>query len=183
MTFEKLKNILSKVIFFLAFFIIITVVLFVLSDNINIANFAFLVNIMLFFTLFVLGVIIFVTIKIRKIKKEEEIKEAEKREMDSDERLENLLEDVDQFINESRRERIGLTTRKSKSALKKTRLNIDNYKGKIKNQKCSICKLELRKKQKIIQCTECLSLFHQEHLEEWLKNESACSVCNEKIIL
>ena len=56
------------------------------------------------------------------------------------------------------------------------------YNGKIMTEICQICKLELRKNQKICQCPGCESLFHKEHLEEWLETESECPVCKFKFI-
>ena len=56
-----------------------------------------------------------------------------------------------------------------------------DYVGGIEGKSCSICKLALRKKQKIYQCPYCGYLFHKEHIEEWLENHEDCPVCN-KII-
>lgn len=47
--------------------------------------------------------------------------------------------------------------------------------------KCAICKLEIREGQKIIQCPSCLAVFHEEHYNEWVKNESACPICGLEI--
>jgi hypothetical protein len=55
--------------------------------------------------------------------------------------------------------------------------NIKKYRRKINKQNCSICKLELRNKQNILQCKKCFSLFHQQHLKEWLNSEEVCPVC------
>ena len=56
------------------------------------------------------------------------------------------------------------------------------YQGKITNEICQICKLTLRKKQKICQCPGCNSLFHKNHLEEWLETENNCPVCKNRLI-
>lgn len=52
------------------------------------------------------------------------------------------------------------------------------YTGEKSGKVCMICKLEIRKGQKIMQCKECLSVFHKEHIEEWLETNKDCPVCN-----
>ncbi len=47
--------------------------------------------------------------------------------------------------------------------------------------KCAICKLEVREGQKIAQCPHCLATFHDEHYNDWLKDESICPVCSREI--
>ncbi len=99
----------------------------------------------------------------------------------NDRQLANLLLETDLLINDSRRERSG--AEKKTSTLKtKREYNITNYYGDDKNKKCSICKLELRKRQQKVQCNKCLSIFHKEHLEDWLENKDSCPVCNENIV-
>ena len=46
--------------------------------------------------------------------------------------------------------------------------------------KCAICKLEIRENQKIIQCPNCLAVFHEEHYKDWLERENTCPVCSIK---
>ncbi len=54
------------------------------------------------------------------------------------------------------------------------------FKGKIlKEDKCAICKLSVKKSQNIVQCPKCLNLFHYEHLNSWFKNNKKCPVCGE----
>ena len=67
---------------------------------------------------------------------------------------------------------------------KKREKNIERliYKGNIEGKVCAICKLDLRKKQKIVACPQCQTLFHKEHLEEWLEKEEKCPICKMKII-
>ncbi|NHK30545.1 MAG: hypothetical protein FK730_04295 [Asgard group archaeon] len=47
--------------------------------------------------------------------------------------------------------------------------------------KCPICDLKIRKKQVIDRCKKCNTLFHYEHLKQWLKNHSDCPVCQKEI--
>lgn len=57
------------------------------------------------------------------------------------------------------------------------------YKGDIEGKTCAICKLELRSGQKIVQCSLCDNLFHEEHLVSWLLDNTDCPVCNRKILI
>ena len=52
------------------------------------------------------------------------------------------------------------------------------YKGAIKGKKCGVCKLDIRKKQKVVQCPYCLNLFHYDHLNDWFKSNKDCPVCD-----
>jgi len=100
-----------------------------------------------------------------------------------EERLGKLIKETDDLIEESRRERLsGRRGKKSITLIEERRLLVGKYKGEIQNKTCAICKLELRKKQKILQCKECLSLFHQEHLEAWLEKNELCPVCNKTLV-
>jgi hypothetical protein len=46
---------------------------------------------------------------------------------------------------------------------------------------CMICKLPLKKNQQIVQCPMCQSLFHQEHIREWLRMKKQCPVCRQEL--
>ncbi len=56
------------------------------------------------------------------------------------------------------------------------------FKGKITGEKCSICKLALRKKQTIVQCAKCHALFHYDHLNNWFEKNNDCPVCDELLV-
>ncbi|MHA1156378.1 MAG: RING finger domain-containing protein [Candidatus Heimdallarchaeota archaeon] len=56
------------------------------------------------------------------------------------------------------------------------------FKGKITGEKCSICKLDLRKKQTIVQCPKCLALFHYDHMNNWFEKNNDCPVCDELLV-
>ena len=51
------------------------------------------------------------------------------------------------------------------------------YLGDIEGNKCTICKLELRKDDIIVTCPTCSALFHEQHLVDWLTINSNCPVC------
>ncbi|MGC9777898.1 MAG: E3 ubiquitin protein ligase [Candidatus Heimdallarchaeota archaeon] len=42
---------------------------------------------------------------------------------------------------------------------------------------CMICKLALKSGQNVARCPMCHSLFHNEHVFEWLKIKGKCPVC------
>ncbi|MBD3190829.1 MAG: hypothetical protein GF308_09310 [Candidatus Heimdallarchaeota archaeon] len=53
------------------------------------------------------------------------------------------------------------------------------FEGDIKDEFCMICKLNFSKSQEILQCPLCLSLYHQDHLLQWLTEQKKCPVCRE----
>lgn len=56
------------------------------------------------------------------------------------------------------------------------------YIGEIKGQKCAICKLILEEDDEIVFCPECETLFHEEHLLDWLTDHNDCPVCGRDFI-
>lgn len=52
------------------------------------------------------------------------------------------------------------------------------YDGKIRKEKCGICKLVLTSDDNIVQCSKCKNLFHKEHIESWLQTNKQCPICN-----
>ncbi|MHA1739678.1 MAG: hypothetical protein ACTSXA_02535 [Candidatus Heimdallarchaeota archaeon] len=57
--------------------------------------------------------------------------------------------------------------------------SVDRYTRKLeKDDVCMVCKLLLNKKDDILQCPRCESLFHNEHLLEWIKVRKKCPVCS-----
>jgi hypothetical protein len=63
-------------------------------------------------------------------------------------------------------------------------INLEQYilQLKIEGQSCSICKLVLEKKDTIVQCPNCKSLFHFEHMDYWLETDDNCPVCSYKFM-
>ena len=51
----------------------------------------------------------------------------------------------------------------------------------MKPSNCMICKLPLKKDQKISRCPMCHSLFHSSHIYEWLKIKGKCPVCSQSL--
>ena len=51
------------------------------------------------------------------------------------------------------------------------------YQGTITNKICPICKLQIKKKDFVMQCPKYLKLFHGKHLVDWLIKHSKCPVC------
>lgn len=46
---------------------------------------------------------------------------------------------------------------------------------------CMICKLPLKQDQEIKQCPMCNSLFHQNHIIDWLRVKGKCPVCQQTL--
>ncbi|MBN1330898.1 MAG: hypothetical protein JXA54_15610 [Candidatus Heimdallarchaeota archaeon] len=51
------------------------------------------------------------------------------------------------------------------------------YKGKLLDEKCPICKLQLKTTDTILQCPNCSSLFHDQHFIEWIISNRTCPIC------
>ncbi|MHA1156951.1 MAG: hypothetical protein ACTSQK_12660 [Candidatus Heimdallarchaeota archaeon] len=56
------------------------------------------------------------------------------------------------------------------------------FSGDYDKRVCMVCKLDLRSKQKTLECPICLSLFHYDHLVSWLKKVQTCPVCGQQIL-
>ncbi len=54
------------------------------------------------------------------------------------------------------------------------------YHGEIQNKLCKITRNAFKKDDEIIQCPECLSLYHKKYLIEWLLRKNVCPVCGKK---
>ena len=76
---------------------------------------------------------------------------------------------------------LSLAKEEKKAQRKKDSPIIKEYKKKLQDDDfCMICKLDLREENEILQCPFCRSLFHKEHLEEWLTIKKTCPVCSQK---
>jgi len=51
-----------------------------------------------------------------------------------------------------------------------------------KTYTCMICKLPIKEGQKVSRCPMCQSLFHDEHIFEWLKVKGKCPVCIQSLL-
>ena len=76
--------------------------------------------------------------------------------------------------------------RAKKKYSKKSKVIISSLKTEISDDECtgefcSICKLLIRKDQEISICPYCESIFHKEHLSDWLELADDCPVCNRKL--
>lgn len=52
-----------------------------------------------------------------------------------------------------------------------------NWDWKETQQICMICKLPFKKGETVAKCPMCQSLFHLEHIKEWLRLKGKCPVC------
>ncbi len=58
-------------------------------------------------------------------------------------------------------------------------MSVNEYTGKLDKDVCMVCKLFLSKKDKILQCPICESLYHKDHLLEWITAKKKCPVCSQ----
>ncbi|NHJ46999.1 MAG: hypothetical protein FK733_04345 [Asgard group archaeon] len=68
-----------------------------------------------------------------------------------------------------------ISTKKHKS------MSLNVYKGKLINKKCQICKLDFEKSDVATQCPKCATLYHLDHLIQWLMEHKECPVCGAKL--
>ena len=61
-------------------------------------------------------------------------------------------------------------------------LSVIEYTGTLTVDVCMVCKLFLEKNDKILQCPICESLYHRDHLLEWIKIKKRCPVCSQVLI-
>lgn len=50
-----------------------------------------------------------------------------------------------------------------------------------KDDFCMVCKLSFKTKKDILQCPICESLFHKDHLLDWIRIHQNCPVCSQKL--
>lgn len=55
------------------------------------------------------------------------------------------------------------------------------FQGDLENQICSLCNKAVKEGHVILICPKCASLFHHDHLFDWLKDNPLCPVCNEDL--
>ncbi|MHA1739679.1 MAG: hypothetical protein ACTSXA_02540 [Candidatus Heimdallarchaeota archaeon] len=58
-------------------------------------------------------------------------------------------------------------------------MSVNEYSGKLAKDICMVCKLFLSEKDKILQCPICESLYHKDHLLEWITAKKKCPVCTQ----
>jgi hypothetical protein len=56
------------------------------------------------------------------------------------------------------------------------------YDEEILDEKCGICKLTFNQGQTAIFCPNCETLFHKDHLTNWLESANHCPVCKYKFL-
>ena len=55
------------------------------------------------------------------------------------------------------------------------------FQGDREKQVCEICKKEIKDGHIVIECPRCASLFHHDHILEWLEKDPLCPVCKEDL--
>lgn len=76
-------------------------------------------------------------------------------------------------------EAVERAKRRKKDRIEEIELIPIRYEGGIEDEFCMICKLKFSKGQEILQCPLCLSLYHRDHLLQWLTEKKKCPVCRE----
>ncbi len=61
--------------------------------------------------------------------------------------------------------------------------SLKKFSKKEKGEICAICRKSLKKDDLIIQCSNCSTFFHHNHLQEWLNANSECPVCRNNLII
>lgn len=72
----------------------------------------------------------------------------------------------------------GVRTRSLGKTAEKVNADALIFTGETDSQKCGICKLTCSLDQLLCICPFCESLFHKNHLEEWLSRDKDCPVCS-----
>jgi hypothetical protein len=60
-------------------------------------------------------------------------------------------------------------------------MTVIEYTKALDKDVCMVCKLFLSKKDKILQCPICESLYHRDHLLEWITVKKKCPVCSQDL--
>jgi hypothetical protein len=55
------------------------------------------------------------------------------------------------------------------------------FQGDLESQTCSLCNKAVKEGHIILTCPRCSSLFHHDHLLNWLKDNPLCPVCDEDL--
>jgi Zn finger protein HypA/HybF involved in hydrogenase expression len=50
-----------------------------------------------------------------------------------------------------------------------------------KDDFCMVCKLSFKREKDILQCPICESLYHKEHLLDWIRTHKNCPVCSQSL--
>ncbi|MCK5047004.1 MAG: hypothetical protein KAJ76_00545 [Candidatus Heimdallarchaeota archaeon] len=92
-------------------------------------------------------------------------------------------------INDNKAREVRLTwmvnqleTPKGNENLEELSLTILKYSPDNREKKCSICLLDLKEENPVVQCTRCEKLFHQEHFMDWLIENENCPNCKNLIL-
>ncbi len=52
----------------------------------------------------------------------------------------------------------------------------------LNNDVCMVCKLYLNETDEILQCPVCESLYHKDHLLDWIRTKNSCPVCAQQLL-
>lgn len=86
---------------------------------------------------------------------------------------ERYKERVESALNVALKKQKDLTSNEIVTAVEFTNAQREDF--------CMICKLQFKNKDTILQCPVCESLYHKEHLIEWIRVHKNCPVCSQKL--
>jgi hypothetical protein len=79
---------------------------------------------------------------------------------------------------------LQIAKEKQESKLLHENLVVKEFSGKLeKGDLCMVCKLKLNEKNDVVQCPICESLYHKNHLMEWIKVKKTCPVCSQELLI
>ena len=173
--FMNNRNRNSRLQSFMAFCFLIAIISGLLSIiGFNISNLSFTITLSIAVTFFIMAFII--SLFILKQRKAEETRSRAQSTRSFDEIADSHKSR--QRIDAFRRQ---INPKKSHNATRIIHLESFTFTEDSNDYLCMICKLSLRKNQKIMKCPFCQSNFHSEHLQEWLRIADDCPVCNKPL--
>jgi len=183
-TLEKLRlarKSMIGIIFLLVLGLIISAALFELFNTID--DFIVIMAILSFTFIFLSGFVIYLSVRINKLARlEKELEEMRALE-NPERRFGRLMDEMDDLITDSEMNRRGMPPKKSTRPLAPILINVKRYEGKTAGKMCGVCKLEVRSDQELMICVKCLTIFHIDHLSDWLKSAKVCPVCGQEMVL
>jgi len=134
-----------------------------------------------------IGVSIFIVIIVIASKKRVEPpisiqQEEEAKATEQEKRLKELHKErkrLNDLYKQQRKQALQVAQGKQEGMQITKNLSVIEYTGSLTADVCMVCKLFLNDNDKILQCPICESLYHRDHLLEWVKVKKRCPVCSQ----
>lgn len=75
-----------------------------------------------------------------------------------------------------------LASHEKNENLKELEIAVIEYNPKLGEETCSVCGLIFKEIARVVQCSICEKLYHEEHFIEWLKENENCPYCRNLIL-